>query len=213
MLQTPNFAVPANQPWNQCHRLGQPVNATNIGYSRLVADNPSRGLQMTYTGGDACGDTQRSFSLSVVCADNTDNVPDLTEVVTETDCHYVLTFRSAYGCPEQCPVVGPAGAGRLCNAQGICDFDSGLNRPRCFCNAGWEGTGCESKTATDNGKKGVSAVTAVLIIVCIVLVFAIALLWTLWSKVKSLRLDMSAYKSLAADDALASAAPMTGGVS
>lgn len=165
---------------------------------------------MTYSGGDDCGPGigKRSFTIAIQCADDAGNLPDTTEVVEETStCQYEMIFRSAYGCPVQCPVVGAAGQSRLCNGQGVCDFDAQAQQPKCFCNEGWHGPGCETQEVPEK-KPLVSPVGVVLIVVCIVLVFAGVLLWMLWSKVSSLRLDMSAYKSLAAEDALHAAAPV-----
>ena len=172
--------------------------------------NPSRGVRLTYSGGDDCGPGigKRSFTIAIQCADDAGNLPDTTEVVEETStCQYEMIFRSAYGCPVQCPVVGAAGQSRLCNGQGVCDFDAQAQQPKCFCNEGWHGPGCETQEVPEK-KPLVSPVGVVLIVVCIVLVFAGVLLWMLWSKVSSLRLDMSAYKSLAAEDALHAAAPV-----
>ena len=54
---------------------------------------------------------------------------------------------------------------------------------------------------------GITAAGVVLILVSLALAGGIGMVWMLWKRVKGLRLDMSAYRSLAAEDALGGAAP------
>ncbi len=211
VVQTANFPVPY---YDKCHRLGEPVNDTNLQYSLLDSSNPARGVKLTYGSGDSCGvEGERTFTLALQCADHSDRGPGAKEVVLETDaCDYEVSFKSVYGCPLQCPVVGSgSNGGRLCNGNGVCDFDRTANAARCFCFQGWAGAACDTRPAapTDDKEPAVSGYGVGLIIACIVMLFAGVLLWALWSKVRSLRLDMTAYRTLAGDYEVSSALPQT----
>jgi hypothetical protein len=204
-------------PNEACHRLGDSLDiATSYSYSLLDPNNPSRGIVLTYKNGDWCnfaGTVSRSLSLSIMCADDTDGYPDTSETVTEsTTCQYDLFFRSVYGCPTQCKSVDSGNGLQLCAGNGVCDFDTGLGAPRCFCNPGFVGSACDQVPAPSSpASKGVSAVGIVLIFVSIFLLAALALMWVLWKKVRTLRLDLNAYRSLAGADDPAGAAGGGGG--
>jgi len=47
------------------------------------------------------------------------------------------------GCPTECPVVN----GKLCAGNGICDYDRGIKKARCFCNDNYIETDCTVHTA------------------------------------------------------------------
>lgn len=156
-------------------------------------------MAIKYVGGDRCPDDlgERSLTVWIECEDDAQNIPDEETVQETSDCHYEIFLKNTAGCPSECPVVRqPDGEDRLCNAHGICDFDTDKGRPKCFCYEGWQGADCGSRI--EAGKSGLSVEGAVLIAVCIMLVALLGLLYFIWQKVSSLRLDPAAYRSLAA---------------
>jgi hypothetical protein len=90
------------------------------------------------------------------------------------------------------------GSRALCAHHGVCDFDGAAGKARCFCNPGWGGDDC-SEIAT--AATGLSAIGGVLIGVSIFLALSLGGLAYLWFfKIARLRLDMSAYSTLAAGE-------------
>lgn len=47
-----------------------------------------------------------------------------------TGCFVSVYMHGHVGCPAECPIVN----GKLCGGNGICDYDQGLHKARCFCN-------------------------------------------------------------------------------
>ncbi|KAA0150539.1 hypothetical protein FNF28_07243 [Cafeteria roenbergensis] len=187
-------------PYAECHRLSADVasHPGNETWSLVEPGNPSRGVQVRYEGGDlccangmsACSDPQpRSLELQFFCKDDTANVFDRETVLEYGKCHYKIWLDTASGCPTQCPIV----SGHLCSGHGVCDFDTTSKQPRCFCNEGFQGNSCSDPVVVQSG---LSAAGMVLIFVSIFLVFFLVVLYYLWRKIRSLRLDPNAYKSL-----------------
>ena len=112
--------------WNEhpCYRLGGVVG----NYSLLDEADPSRGVRVTYAGGDSCGwSGDRQFSLNLICKDEF-NVPDrfeeYVEELTSTPCHYSLDLETIWACPRECEIgLSTSGDLRLCSGNGVCAFD------------------------------------------------------------------------------------------
>jgi hypothetical protein len=121
--------------------------------TRADSTNPSRGIYLTYTGGDLCSNgSPRSLKVWLLCYNDPNNIPD-SELVYEGDsttagstCAYEIFLKSLYGCPVECPSPAnqTSGVPQLCSNHGVCDFDSVLGASRCFCNPGWTGKDCGS---------------------------------------------------------------------
>lgn len=193
-FQFANFPVPT---YDYCHRLGSSADTTTVQYGLYDNENPSRGLFIKYLNGDMCYQAGhgRSLKVWILCDTDVTNVPD-TELVEETGmCDYEIFISSAYGCPAECPVtIDPlSGQRSLCSNHGICDFDGAIGTSRCFCNQGWEGRDCSAQTQPP---PVLSAVSAVLIAVGIFLAMTLGFLGYLWMRIRSLRLDPTAYSAL-----------------
>ncbi len=203
------------QRWDYCHRLGstiQPGGYANVNYKLIDTSNPSRGVGIQYTGGDQCGPDapttpRRSLTIWLQCDEDASGTISSQEVVLEqappagspagtASCQYEIFLKTAYGCPFECP-VGPdpnTGANKLCSNHGFCDFDTSAAQPKCFCNDGWTGVDCATRSAV--APSGLSATGGVLITVCLFLVGTLAFLGFLWYRIRSLRLDPAAYSAL-----------------
>lgn len=193
------------QPRDRCHRLGGPVSTSTVSYSLYDPTNPSKGLSIQYTGGDQCGSNtlvNRSLKLWVLCYNDAANILDDEVVLTSTSnpCSFEIFLKSSYGCPSSCPMPNK----QICNNHGVCDFDSIQNQPRCFCNPGYEGDDCTDVTPppTTVLSTGSAAMVAIILILTAILGF-LGYLW--YFKISKLRLDTTAYKSLAAGPGGASA--------
>ena len=215
--------------WNKCHRLGAPNSDATTGPAGLPAvgtmlwglydsTNPSRGVTVQYLGGDACpsafGKTSRQLKLWLLCYDDATNIPDDETILENQYCAYDIFLKSAFGCPVQCPLYAPPGSQtrRICAGHGVCDFDSVRGNSRCFCNAGWSGSDCSSAVAAGTQRLGLAGV--ILIVVSFILVLMLALLAYLWIfKISKLRLDPTAYSTLAGADAAADPPPGMGSAS
>jgi len=142
-----------------CYRLG----ATATAFSPLDATDPSRGVRLTYAGGEACGALgPRTFALDLVCKDRMANIPDrfheYVEELTSTPCQYEMELETIYACPRQCE-IGRSSAGdlRLCSGNGVCAYDAALGSPACFCYGDYDGSDC----STIQTKKACGAEAAV----------------------------------------------------
>ncbi len=192
--------APAFQYWNDwtalgsCYRLGSMAVAPVWGLfdASSPVPNPALGVTIAYQGGDMCPANigkARSLKLWVECYDDAFNIPDSETVMESNACQYDIYFKSAFGCPTECPVNNY----KLCGGNGVCDYDGTNAAPRCFCYDGFSGAGCDPTPApapTSNAAAGV------LIAVCLFLALTVGLLGFLWFRIRSLRLDPDAYKYL-----------------
>jgi hypothetical protein len=207
--QTPNYGpapafqfnqVPGATPPDACHRLGAPVSQNNEIFGLYDTSNPSRGVSLQYTGGDSCGGTggigkYRSLKLWLLCDPlQPSGVPD-NELILEApgSCLYEIFVRTTYGCPAECPIA--SGSAAVCNNHGFCEFDNVLKTSKCFCNDGYGGSDCSAPTQPTGG---LSTVGGLLIAVCLFLFGTLGFLVYLWFRIRTLRLDPTAYSSLRA---------------
>jgi hypothetical protein len=195
--------VPGTPAIEQCHRLSAPITAgapnNPLQYGLYDNANPSRGLWLQYTNGDNCGlsGVRRSLKIWLLC--DPDASSDISqELVVEApgSCLYEIFVRTPYGCPAECAASkDPAtGVTKLCNNHGFCEFDPIASNSRCFCNDGYGGADCSPVAAAP---QGLSSVGVGLICVGLFLTGTLGFLVYLWSRIRSLRLDTSAYRSLA----------------
>lgn len=140
---------------NVCHRLGDTAANAQI---QAFPWNPSHGVSVLYTGGDACstpkdGMVPRSASLDFICYDASGLLPSKDAVIEDTTCRYHFLIYSKAGCPQECPfgvLPGQRGSGHLCAGAGICDYDSSIGQARCFCDQGYSGTDCTTLGSSGN---------------------------------------------------------------
>lgn len=202
-FQVANIPV-VNEQLDRCHRLGGPISPSTVNYGLYDPTNPAKGLYIQYTGGDLCPgfvNVSRSLKLWLLCYDDATNIPD-TEVVLESSnppCQYEIFLKSAFGCPVSCPLPAASdGTRSLCSNHGVCDYDAVSRNSRCFCNPGYGENDC-SEPVDPNAGKGLSMAGGVLIGVSVLLALTLGFLGYLWFfKISRLRLDTTAYKSLAA---------------
>lgn len=209
-FQVNNLIAPTkpNDP-DACHRLGTTIStAAQIQYGLYDATNPSRGLTMTYVGGDVCvlgaNRIPRQLKLWMLCDPDAPNRLPSTELVIEApgSCLYEIFLRTTFACPAQCPVINS----KLCNGHGFCEFDPVAANSRCFCNDGYGGVDCSAQGAASTG---LSAIGVGLICLGLFLTATLGFLVYLWSRIRSLRLDTSAYRSLAMGPEDSGPAPST----
>ena len=190
-------------PMENCHRLSSPITpgapSNPLVYGLYDNANPSRGLWLQYTGGDNCGNggIRRSLKVWMLC--DAGASPDISnELVVEApgSCLYEIFVRTPYGCPAECAVSKDPVTGNtnLCNNHGFCEFDPIASNSRCFCNDGYGGSDCSPIAPAP---QGLSSVGVGLICVGLFLTGTLGFLVYLWSRIRSLRLDTSAYRSLA----------------
>lgn len=194
---------------DRCHRLSgsaSDLNDVTLTQSLYDPDNVAAGVSFKYTGGDGCYEhdgVKRSLTVHYICHEGNDNTPDNRERVDETSpCAYELFVNTIYGCPIECSTTSVEVEGvtyqKLCGGHGVCAEGPG-GVAQCICNEGYEGAACTPVATPEPASEG--GIIAALVIMIIVLIAAAIGLYVLWGKVKSLRLDMSAYRSLAGDDA------------
>lgn len=190
-------------PDDKCHRLSGDIvksASSSVRYSLYDQTNPAAGIVVTYFNGDRCGLTQtkRQMRIWLQCYNDAVTLPNRTPVIESSGCTYDQYTKSIYGCPLQCPrTVDMYGNVNLCANHGVCDYDAVLGSPRCFCNNGYTGASCDQvATLPVAPSKGLTAVGGVLIAVSLLLVVTLAFLVVIWRRVKSLRLDPTAYSAL-----------------
>jgi hypothetical protein len=194
--------LPGMPPSETCHRLsstlvsGAPSNP--LQYGLYDNANPSRGLWMQYTSGDPCGvmGIRRSLKVWMLCDPGAS--PDISkELVVEApgSCLYEIFVRTPYACPATCAVSKDANGNTItCSNHGFCEYDPIAANSRCFCNDGYGGADCSPVSAAATG---LSSVGIGLVCVGLFLTGTLGFLVYLWSRIRSLRLDTSAYRSLA----------------
>jgi hypothetical protein len=159
---SPAPAYQVSETESSCTRLGN--SPSDVIWSLLDAANPTRGIAMTYMGGDPCGNTNldRQLTISFLCSTEQGMSEFSHQRVIEDHCHYKLTVSTVFGCPNECHV----GANRqLCSGHGFCGMDADRSKPRCFCYANFYGEACNVETNGDNmGFLGVVLILTILLL-------------------------------------------------
>jgi hypothetical protein len=74
-----------------------------------------------------------------------------------TPCVYEAYSFSVAGCPTQCEIYN----GKVCGGNGVCNYDTDMNKARCFCNDGFESSdGCKPVPNPKNNAGGAIAASA-----------------------------------------------------
>jgi hypothetical protein len=149
-----------------CYTLAHDENA-KITYSLLDPSDPSKGISISYPTGEKC-DNQlgssilRSAVIDVKCA-NVEHQPMFAQ--EPSLCAYHMEVESYYGCPTECEVTKDGG---LCDAHGHCAYDYVSKKAYCYCNEGYSGSDCSSKTQATTSYDGFSVQLALLIVLLLV---------------------------------------------
>lgn len=182
--------------YEACHRLGKSIVEVPPTWGLYDERDPSQGVYIEYDGGDQCDNGKsRSLRITIECDPSFSNQPE-AEVIFETEmCSYEIQLRSANGCPLECALAkGHDGRTKLCSDNGICGYDAIKNAPRCFCNPGYTGESCSERVDIPGG--GLTRTGSILLVVGLFLIFTLCTLVYLWLRIRSLRLDPTAYTAL-----------------
>ena len=173
----------------QCYNLGNTDT-----FSLINSQDPSQGLQLTYTGGQQCnhgGMPFRQVTLMFGCS--TTQIPTPTVANEPSHCHYVVEMNSVFGCPLECPL---GGADReLCGGHGLCGYDKTNKAPKCFCDTGYAGIDC-STAADDSGSGGNGAIIGLLVTLLLVAVVLGVVLFFVVRMLKAYRQDAHNYMAM-----------------
>ena len=165
-----NGTAPAYQTSarGECVALGDSVE--NSVWSLLDAEDPTKGVALTYFNGTYCSafNKQRSIKIRFVC-ENRMKIPATT--VNEKECQYTVTMATEFGCPTECARPGA----QVCGSNGFCGYDTDKKAPGCFCDYGWAGESCTSSSGSQGtSKPGCDGVCVALIFVFLLLLGLIA---------------------------------------
>lgn len=166
-------------------------------WSLYESGNPAGGVKLSYTNGDTCGSgasaVKRQTDIIFTCADRSSVNP--TSAYEESHCHYTITVPTWYGCPTECPVSGR----RLCAGNGHCAYDTDAKASRCFCDNGWGGADCATKSSSSHSSSSSAASDAITGIIITMFVISLGMgvvLFLLVRQVKAYKQDASNYMSL-----------------
>ncbi len=134
-----------------CKRLGDAA-ANGRFYIDVDNRNPryrsraAAGINLYYMNGDSCvslvNNSQlipRAVTLMFQCSDQP-IIVDKGIVLENAYCGYTAIIPTRYACPTQCA----RRQGRVCGANGICDYDIAGGYAKCFCNKGFSGPDCST---------------------------------------------------------------------
>jgi len=160
----------------ECHTLGHLTDASEPAKMALVStSNPAAGVDLVYPRGSTCKKAEKySFTVRLVCASPAD--AGITQVDEITECKYRAEFKHPAACPKQCP----AGDRGVCGGNGLCGFDTDAAATRCFCNVGYYGPSCLSRTDEDSSAECDGTCAALVVVFCFLSLVFIGVLGLLW---------------------------------
>ena len=112
-------SVPAAD--KQCKNAG---TATSMTWGLIDGADPSKGVKLTYTGGERChtNNVDRQTTLLFKCEDRAIPIVSRAEEPEgQKSCKYEIDLPSYYGCPKECPIGGDDR--KLCGGHGLCNYD------------------------------------------------------------------------------------------
>lgn len=178
--------------YKECHVIGR-YDSTHddIHYKILDERNPAYGVSMKYPLGESCPDgTQRSATIDVIC----DNVKSVIDSAQEpTACEYHMVMKSYHGCPTECPITSNG----LCNSHGHCAYDYVKKSAYCYCNSGYTGDSCSSKTSSESDS-GLTTQIALLVVLLIVVLGLVGVIGFMIYKITLLRKERADENNYAA---------------
>jgi len=149
-----------------CYILAHDDSA-KINYSLLDPNDASKGVSIAYPTGEKCNDQLgnsilRSATIDITCA----NVEHQVMAAQEPSlCAYHMQVLSYHGCPTECAVTSGGG---LCDSHGHCAYDYVAKKAYCYCNDGYSGSDCSSKSKATTTYDGFSVQLALLIVLLLV---------------------------------------------
>lgn len=160
----------------------------------LDQQDPTKGLRMTYYG-DYCHNppVQRTFKVELLCADKLNPIP--THALEYSHCEYTVTLPSVYGCPLECPVADR----QLCGGNGHCHYDNDKSSARCFCNHGYEGKDCMTKTKEEELNYS-PALLGLIITLFVVIGLLVAGILLMIRQLAAYKEDITHYQALKGDE-------------
>jgi len=164
------------------------------GFSLISKGDPSKGVQLTYTGGDQChhqGSPYRQITLTFGCSNT--KIPTPTVANEPSHCNYFVEMDSIYGCPVECPLGGEDR--NLCSGHGICGFDQTNQAAKCFCDTGFGGDDCGSAVDPSSGS-GNGAIIGLLVTVLLVAVVLGVVLFFVVRMLRAYRQDAHNYMAM-----------------
>lgn len=184
------------ESFSDCYIIGKYDPARDVlHYGLLVADDPSKGVLLTYPTGERCASDPkgalRSTAIELQCANSPTTV---VSAQSPSSCQYRLVMKSYYACPTQCPVTDNG----LCNSHGHCAFDAKSGSTYCYCNEGFYGAACASTTSDEAVVKaydGRSVQIGLLVTLLIVLLVLVAVVGAMAYKIQQFRKE-AAYDQL-----------------
>merc|ERR1712196_662970 len=86
-----------------CVYLGNPNMEDNKEWSLIDSDDPGKGVQLKYTGGQHCTSGQRrSLEINFLCSANHIEKIEKQVIDESKHCAYAITIESEYACPLEC---------------------------------------------------------------------------------------------------------------
>eukprot|EP00602_Paraphysomonas_sp_CaronLab_P006945 CAMPEP_0185024860 /NCGR_PEP_ID=MMETSP1103-20130426/8041_1 /TAXON_ID=36769 /ORGANISM="Paraphysomonas bandaiensis, Strain Caron Lab Isolate" /LENGTH=263 /DNA_ID=CAMNT_0027557931 /DNA_START=200 /DNA_END=991 /DNA_ORIENTATION=+ len=168
--------------------------ATTLGL--LDQEDPTKGLALTYYGA-YCNSpaVQRRFRIELICADKLNPIP--THALEYEHCSYTVTMPSVYGCPLECPVANR----ELCGGNGHCAYDQDKASARCFCNHGYKGKDCSTKSSSSGDDLNYSpALLGLIITLFVIIALLVGGIFLMIRQLAAYKEDMTNYQALKGDE-------------
>lgn len=165
-------------------------------FSLINPSDPTLGIQLTYTNGDQCqhqGSPVRRMVITMGCSNIA--IPTPTVANEPEHCQYYVEMNSVYGCPLECPLGGEDRD--LCSAHGICAWDQTNQHARCFCDDGYTGSDCNTKSSGDGSSGGSNgAIIGLLVTVLLIAVVLGVVLFFVIRMLRAYRQDAHNYMAM-----------------
>lgn len=173
--------------WGKCYVIGTyDSNYDETIWSLLDPTDPSKGVSLSYIGSPqykcAGGSLSRSLTIDLNCANK--QTPTIDFAQEPELCQYHISLKSQYACPLECPVTSNG----LCSSHGHCGFDKTKGFPRCYCNSGYSGKGCNDHSSGGDGSQSSNGAQIVLVVILLVITLGlVALVVFMVKQVKEFR--------------------------
>lgn len=186
-----------------CYIIGRyDPNHDDLYYQQIDPVDPSKGVSIRYPDGEKCtipgqtpqqtGFRMRSATIDVMCENEPMKIVSAQEPM---ECEYHLVVKSYHGCPTSCPVTKHG----LCNSHGHCAYDKVNKESYCYCNSGWSGKDCATKsTGSSSSYSGESVQMGFLITLMVIVLVLVGVVGLMGYKIQLYRKqqEMAAYQSL-----------------
>lgn len=183
----------------ECYSLG-----TSAAFSLIDATDPSKGVQLKYSGGQQCNHNPgnpgvplyRSVTLIFTCQDVAFPSPQIA--FEPSHCAYTVEMPTYYGCPVECPIGGEER--RLCSGHGLCGYDQSNKDAKCFCDTGFGGADCSTAVDASSSGSGNGAIIGLLVTVLLIAVAMGVILFFVVRMLRAYRQDAHNYMAMHQED-------------